>query len=105
MQSNPERTQYWQQQVDIFEKSGLSRKAFCEQKQIKISTLEYWRRKQNKHSQRSRQENAGEWIPIQIKDSKSSGIVLRVGRIAIEINQGFDRALLVEVLQTIGTAC
>jgi|WetSurMetagenome_2_1015567.scaffolds.fasta_scaffold993958_2 hypothetical protein len=105
MKSNPERTQYWQQQVDVFEKSGLSRKAFCEQQQIKISTLEYWRRRLNKHCQRSRQENAAEWIPIKIQDSRSSGIVLRVGRIAIEINQGFDRALLVEVLQAIGTAC
>lgn len=35
----------WERVVSSFERSGLSRKAFCEQASVSTSSFDYWRRK------------------------------------------------------------
>jgi hypothetical protein len=35
----------WERLVSKFERSGLSRKAFCERAAVSTSTFDYWRRK------------------------------------------------------------
>jgi hypothetical protein len=42
--SGPSRTE-WERLVSSFERRGLSRKAFCEQASVSISSFDYWRRK------------------------------------------------------------
>jgi hypothetical protein len=79
----------------------MSRGEYCEKNQIKLSTLDYWRQKFS--SPEEKKESA--WIPIQIAEDSSSGIDLRVGRITIAVKPGFDRALLMELLQTISALC
>jgi hypothetical protein len=101
MKQNPEKMNHWRQQIEAFKASGLSRKEYCEQNQIKISTLDYWRQKFS--SPEEKKESA--WIPIRIAEDSSSGIDLRVGRIAIAVKPGFDRALLMELLKTISALC
>jgi len=39
MKQNPEKTNYWRQQIEAFKSSGLSRGEYCEKNQIKLSTL------------------------------------------------------------------
>ena len=101
MKSNLEKTNYWRQQIEAFKSSGLSRREFCENNQIKLSTLDYWRQKLNAPEEK----NDSGWIPIKIGDDNSSGIDLHVGRITIAVKPGFDRTLLVELLQTISALC
>jgi hypothetical protein len=101
MKQNPEKMNHWQQQIEAFRASGLSRKEYCEQNQIKISTLDYWRQK---FSSPEEKKESG-WIPIKIAEESSSGIDLRVGRITIAVKPGFDQALLTELLQTISAIC
>ena len=101
MKSNPEKANYWRQQIESFKSSGLSRGAYCENNQIKLSTLDYWRQKLSNPEGK----NGSNWIPIKIAEDSSPGIDLYVGRITIAGKAGFDRTLLVELLQTISTLC
>jgi hypothetical protein len=101
MKSNPEKTNYWRQHIEALKVSGLSRTAYCEANQIKLTTLDYWRQKFNF----SEKKNDESWIPIKIAEDRSPGIDLHVGRIAIVVKPGFDRELLIELLQTINAIC
>jgi hypothetical protein len=106
MKASEETTAYWKQQVQTFQESGLSRIAYCEQNQIKIFRLDYWR---HKFSKPEETHSGSGWIPVRIKESagqeKSCGICLKVGRVEIEITRGFDREVLAEVLGVIAPAC
>ncbi len=101
MKSNPEKANYWRQQIETFKTSGLSRVAYCEKNQIKLSTLDYWRQKLSNPEEK----NGLNWIPVKIAKDSSPGIDLHVGRITIAVKPGFDRTLLVELLQTISALC
>jgi hypothetical protein len=101
MKQNPEKTNHWRQQIETFKTSGMSRKEYCEKNQIKLSTLDYWR--QRFSSPEEKKESA--WVPIKISEDSLSGIDLRVGRMTIAVKPGFDRALLMELLQTISALC
>ncbi len=108
MKASEERAAYWKQQVEAFEKSEMSRFSFCEQNQLKIYGLDYWRRKFSK-LERKHADAKSEWIPLQVKDNagqeKAASICLRVGKLEIEIRRGFDRELLAEVLRVVGPTC
>ena len=103
MKASEETTAYWKQQVEAFEKSGMSRAAFCEQNQLKIYGLDYWRRRSRKRAAESG------WIPLQVKENagqeKVESICLRIGKLEIEIRPGFDRELLAEVIRVVSPAC
>jgi hypothetical protein len=75
----------------------MTRTAYCEANQIKLTTLDYWRQKFNV----SEKKNEESWIPIKIAEDRSSGIDLHFGRIEIVVKPGFDRELLIELIQTI----
>ncbi len=105
MKTNPEKTIYWRQQIEAIKSSGLTRKVYCEQNGIKLSTLDYWCQKLS-HLEKGNKPNGIGWIPLQIReDGPSSGIDLRVGRITIVVKRGFDPSLLADVLRTVNTLC
>jgi hypothetical protein len=105
MRENPGKTNYWLQQIQALQESGLTRRAYCERHQVKLSTLGYWCRKLNPSARANKTVHESGWIPLQIGEDEPSGIDLRIGRIAITIKPGFDPALLVDVLRTINTLC
>lgn len=104
MKRNPEAANYWRQQIDALRSSGLSRKAYCEKNQIKLTTLDYWRQKLSR-SEENTSSTANGWIPVRISEDERSGIDLRVGRFTLVVRPGFDRTLLTELLRTIGALC
>ena len=67
-------------------------------------TTHYWRKKIKQSERRNNTKGTG-WIPLRISDEEASHINLRVGRITVEVKPGFDRGLLIELLQAIGAAC
>lgn len=104
MRENPERTNWWLRHIKALEESGLSRRAYCEQNHVKLSTLGYWCQKLNPAKASNKVHEAG-WIPLQINEDEPSGIDLRIGRITIEVKCGFDPSLLADVLRTINALC
>jgi hypothetical protein len=105
MRENPEKTNYWRQQIQALQESGLTRRAYCERNQVKLSTLGYWCQKMNPSARANKTVPEAGWIPLQIGEDEPSGIDLRIGRITIAIKPGFDPSLLTDVLRTINTLC
>jgi len=103
VRENPEKRNHWQRHVEALKAGGLTRRAYCEKNQIKLSTLDYWCQKLG-HEEKQRNEIG--WVPLQISEEvSSSGIDLRIGRIIVTVKPGFDPALLTELLRTIGALC
>jgi len=105
MKASEERTAYWKQQVEEFQKSGLGRTAYCERNQIRVFQLDYWRHKFTKPGNVSSRPG---WIPLRIKENQAeqSGVIrLRIGKLEIEVRRDFDGELLAEILRVVGAAC
>ena len=108
MKSSQNNQEHWRQLVREFEVSDLSRQSYCNQKQIKIYQLDYWRKKFGK-AESVVPLSTKSWIPLAIRDDRAgeetTGICLRIGRLAIEVKPGFDRELLAEVLRVVDPVC
>jgi hypothetical protein len=102
MRENEAKTSYWTQQVQALGTSGLSRRAYCEQNNIKLSQLGYWCRKLTSPA---KADSAASWIPLQINEEESASIDLQIGRITIAVKPGFDPSLLADVLRTLNAIC
>jgi len=105
MKSNPEAASYWQRHIDALQESGLTRKTYCEKNQIKMSTLDYWRKKLSTSPKQGNHAKEASWIPLQLGDDETSSIDLKIGRISISVKPGFDPSLLTDLLRTIGVLC
>jgi hypothetical protein len=99
-------TACWKQHVQAFQKSGVTRQAYCEQNDIKVFQLDYWRKK---FAAVDGEQSPPEWIPIRIKETEehenAGSICMRIARLEIEVKRGFDRELLLEVLRVVGLVC
>jgi hypothetical protein len=100
MQPKEGKLTVWEQRRQRYLKSGLSRKAFCAKHGLKRSTLDYWFCRIGKL-----QKGPGlvEVKPGQISSANSCLTLIAAERYRIEIRKGFDRQLLTEVLQALGS--
>ena len=85
----------WRQRMREFQKSGLSRRAFCEKNGIKKSSLDYWFRRLGK-----RVKLTG---LVEVKPSLPPSLlaVMIAGRYRIEVHGPVDRALFCEVVHAL----
>jgi glycerol-3-phosphate responsive antiterminator len=78
---------------------------WCEKMGYSIGQLKYWITKCNKLARKS---ETSEWARVEIVDSNStaaSKITVRVGVDLIEVEPGFDRTVLGEVLRVAASIC
>ena len=99
------KAEQWRQHVESYRSSELTRKAYCERNQIKESAFSYWCTKMKRAEKSQDDFTEPMWIPLQISEERSSGIDIRFGRMTVKVKPGFDKALLVELLRTIGALC
>jgi hypothetical protein len=109
MKAHPKLEEAWRQQVREYQASGLSRQEYCQQKQIPVPQLDYWKRKFRRSTPKSLVSPPTPWIPVTICEEPTSGadtgIRLWLGRARVEVSRGFDRQVLAEVLQVAGSVC
>ena len=105
MKVNSEAANYWRQHLEALKESGLTRKAYCEKNQIKLSKLAYWRQRLSPSEKQNKLANGTDWIPLQLNEDGSSSIDLRIGRLVVTVRRGFDPSLLTELLRAIGALC
>ncbi len=74
MRENPEKREQWQRHVDGWRSSGVTRKAYCEQNGIKLSTLDYWCKKLSPSGKENNKGKAG-WIPLRVDEDESSSAI------------------------------
>ena len=100
--------QYWQQHVEGFKTSGLTREAYSKENGIRVYQLDYWRRKLSRRKKTPATISTKQWVPVKISDEpieKDSHVDLWIGQVRVAIRPGFDARLLAEVLRAIGAGC
>ena len=93
-----ERQNIWAARVAEFKSSGQSVLTWCAEQDVKAHQLWYWLRKEKQESA----ENALSWLPLDLSDAGLQiSLLVRVGRVAVEVRPGFDPKLLVDVVKTL----
>lgn len=94
----------WSKRVGAFERSGLSRREWCDRNGVAMGTLDYWRRRQSP-SQRTLQPTSQFFVPMVVTDAPSSAgasapgvIELECAGVRIRADAGVDAAWLCRVL-------
>jgi len=108
MKTAQEEIRYWRRHVEAFKASGLTRKAYSKQAHINVYKLDYWRKKITRIDKTPEVVPSSRWVPLTISDDpieKDSHIDLWVGRVRVEVKQGFDSKLLTEILRAVGAGC
>ena len=103
-----EKIQYWQQQVEAFKTSALTREAYSKENGIRVYQLDYLRKKLSARKKAPGSIAASQWMLVKISDEpieKDSHFDLLIGLVRVEIKPGFDSKLLAEVLRAIGAGC
>lgn len=97
------KTDYWEQQVILWEASGTTQKEFCNKHEISVSVFGYWKRKL-----RTQQADAVEFFPVTVSPPPNSPpafsgirLVPSHGRFHIELATNFVSSTLRSVLNTL----
>lgn len=102
-----ERRKYWEKQVNRWQASGMSMRAWCKAQDLSEKTVSRWKRKLA--AEATSIEKAPKlpdgWCAITSNSEKQvleSGLKLEInGQIRIELNHGFDHNLLREVVEAL----
>ncbi|AVQ00339.1 hypothetical protein C7S18_23870 (plasmid) [Ahniella affigens] len=83
----------WAKRIRAFERSGLSRRAWCVQEKVQLSTLDYWR-------SRLRRATEPALVPV-VVDSTSAAkeIEIRLGDVQMRLPVDVDADWLCRVLR------
>lgn len=98
----------WRARVAVFKASSQSMKDWCAAEGIRIAQLEYWIRHFAPKSPDEETVRTSAWQLMTVQDAAAeqrSSLRLVVGPVHIEVQPGFDRALLLEVVRTLETRC
>lgn len=104
--SNTELHQEWEQRLAEFRASGQTAAQWCAAREIKIHRFWYWSRKLRPHHQQQPNGSLG-WIAVKMDESpvlEEGTLTIRIGSASIEVNQGFNSALLKQVVQALSDA-
>jgi hypothetical protein len=99
-----------QRYLEAYKESTKSQRAYCEESDLNLRRFQYYLRKSRKveggksHSQ----EKQRGWLPFAIVDElggSPGGIRIKVGRVTVEADPGFDAPHLSAVLRALGAVC
>ncbi len=93
-----ERQNLWAARIAEFKDSGQSVRAWCEGHGVNPRQLWYWLKKEKQESIDSKLS----WLPLDLSDaSLQNALVIRIGRVTIDVKPGFDPKLLLDVVKTL----
>lgn len=82
----------WVKRMRAFERSGLSRRAWCEQEDVPLSTLDYWRRRLR--------DAEPTLVPVVVNESPvPARIEVAVGNVHLRLPTSIDATWLNSVLR------
>jgi len=104
--THKERKQQWEARIEAYKSSGLSKKEFCKQHNISVRQLYYWLRKE---SLKEQTDNTVQWLPVNLSGQEDTSgcdfLTVKVGPAVIEVRQGFNEKLLLDVVKVLSTLC
>ena len=103
------KTELWEKRIRDFHKSGLSRKEWCQQQQISLSTLSYWIRKQTEKPAGLEQGSEPVFARLPYEQEIYSGLLSSPvpvtihlpGSVRIEIGRNCPFELLASLIHTL----
>ncbi|GIM48395.1 hypothetical protein DNHGIG_39440 [Collibacillus ludicampi] len=104
--SHAELRKEWEVRIAAFRASGQSASAWCRAHQLKLHQFRYWLRK-IEHKEAAVTPSS-KWISVEVDgqtDKSRNTLLVRVGQATVEIQSGFDPALLANVVRTLQTLC
>ena len=101
---NPTLEQQCKERFEDFASSGLSKRAFCRNKDLPYHQFCYWMKKFQNSTPVT--PSPVQWMtldvtPAETWSSSPTPIRLRAGGVTIEVNEGFSEALLRQVLKAL----
>ena len=105
--ADPRKAERWQQHLDEYRTSGLTRKEYCKKHRLNIHQMDYWRKRFKEAPSVSKTQSNNDFIQVQVKEDSlpDSCIKLRIGQVSIEVAAGFDPVHLKNILRVFGAAC
>lgn len=91
----------WQERIQAFQYSGLSRRAWCLEQNLPEHQLGYWIRKLQPKEEMSNQR----WVGIEPSSLSETGVSIQVGDVVLDVKRGFDHQFLADVVRTLITIC
>ena len=101
-EARQELRELWAERIEDFRASGLSQRAWCRKHGLRPNQLWYWLRK---FETETNQPQNGIWIQLDSLAPTGSGVVLRIGNVALEVQRGFDPQVLTEVIRSLLNVC
>ena len=104
--TNLELKKEWEVRLADYKSSGQSGAAWCAANQINLHQFYYWKRRL--FSEKQPESQSANWLAFEISNpskNHSEPILIRIGEVAIEIKQGYDPELLLNVIQTLRAPC
>lgn len=100
-----ERRREWEEKVAAYRASGQSVSAWCTANNVKPERLRYWLRKLEAADAPA---TVPQWLSVEVSDVAEDpkvNLYVRVGQAVIEVQPGFDPALLREVVRSLSVLC
>lgn len=98
----------WAARVEAFNASGQTQVAFCTEHGLYIKQFGYWLRKYRAANQKE-EKKTSQWLALEVRnheaDSQNNTLEVRMGKAVIEVGQGFDRKLLLDIVKTLDAIC
>ena len=93
--------QRWLERIRAWEESGLTQKAFCEQRHLGLASLQRWRRL-FKSEENSSDPAPVALLPVRVKEKGPSHLTVVVSNdLRIEIPAGFDPHALRQIIEVL----
>lgn len=95
----------WEKIIKEFEKSGKSQAQWCREKNLKIKAFNFQYRKYRRDNQDKEEIKKTNWIPVKFEPMLPSKLNIRVGKVIIEIENGYDERLLQDIVKSLEAIC
>lgn len=98
MNQKQQRENRWREMCTKFRESGMSRRAFCESREIPLSTLGYWLKR---FAETPTVGTTSEFVPVgTIAVTRSSVLRIRLGeRVIVELDLPADESVIQTMLR------
>lgn len=97
----------WEQRIANFLSSGQSASKWCAANEISIHQFWYWKKRLK--TTQDTVNGSPKWLSLEMDettdDSKTTKIVVRVGKATVEVEPDFDPKLLADVVRTLQSLC
>ena len=99
-----EQKKEWQAKIALYKASGKNQSMWCRENGVNLRNFNRWYNKLRRET--SSTPTIQGWVPIQIAErSQEPSLTLEIGKVRLDVQEGFNPSLLAEVVKVLGTIC